>query len=85
MRIYIFGFKETQTNKQTKIPLANLFVQIFFFPLQTIEDRALCKLGLKNSIKLIIFFCGRPSEDCFRHPHFRKQEYYFFFAKIGNI
>ena len=23
------------------------------------------------------FFCGRPGEDFFRHPHFWKQEYFF--------
>ena len=27
-------------------------------------------------------FCGRPGEDFFRHPHFRKQEYYFFGLKF---
>ena len=62
------------------------------FPHQKIKDRALCfstkkallqqsfkcKLYLKNSVKLInFFFCGRPDEDFFRHPHFRKQEYCF--------
>ena len=25
-------------------------------------------------------FCGRPGEYLFRHPHFRKQEYYFFWC-----
>ena len=29
-------------------------------------------------MKLIYFFCGCPVENVFRHPHFRKQEYYFF-------
>ena len=37
--------------------------------------------------------CGRPREDFSRHPHFRKQEYYFFglrtvlfqnFKDVGN-
>ena len=38
------------------------------------------KSYLKNSIKLMrIFFCCRLGEDFFRHPHFKKREYYSFF------
>ena len=29
-------------------------------------------------ILFFFFFCGRPGENFFCHPHFRKQEYYFF-------
>ena len=49
------------------------------------------KLYLKNLIILMIFFffsfffaAARPGEDFFRHLHFRKQEYYFFWPKLLN-
>ena len=63
------------THTQTKqFPLANLFLRICVFSLQTIKDRALCfstkksavrvvfkcKLYSKYSIKLIFFFFLRP-------------------------
>ena len=84
--IYIFvSKKHTQTKK---FPLANLFVGIYVFSLETIKDWALCcstkkcavrivfkcKLYLTNSIKLI-------TKNFFRHPHFRKQEFYFFWPE----
>ena len=47
MRIYTFCFKKTQTKK---FPLANLFVRIYFFSLQTIRER---KVPKKSSVKVL--------------------------------
>ena len=93
MRIYIFCFKKyTLTNIST----SNIIrTNLRFFSFQTTKDRALCfstkkkavrvvfmrKLCLKSSI-ILIFFCGRPGEDFFRHQHFRIEEYYFFLPCI---
>ena len=32
-------------------------------------------------------FCGRPGEEFFRHPHFRRQEYFFVccFGIVGDV
>ena len=66
MRIYIFCFRKT--HRQTKkFPVANLFVRIYVFSLQTIKDRALCFSTKKSAVRVV-----------FRHSHSRKQEYYFF-------
>ena len=95
--IFFISIKPTQTKK---FPLANLLERIYVFSLQKIKDGALCfstkkstvrvvfkyKRYLKNSVKLIkSFFCVRPGEDLFHHPHFRKQEYYFFLALVKHF
>ena len=77
-----FCFKKIRTQTK-KFPLANLFVRIYVFlslPLFFNQEKCYqsssfkCKRYLKNSIKLIKKnLCGRPGEDIFRHPHFRKQ------------
>ena len=73
MRIYIFCFKKT--HRQTKkFPVANLFVRIYVFSLQTIKDRALCFSTKKSTVRVV-----------FRHSHSRKQEYYFFGSTFLNI
>ena len=87
MRIYIFCFKKTRIQTKqisiSKFIRANLrlfkpFTSFFLFKTSAVTVVFNCKLYLKNSIKLIIFFfCSRPGEDFFRHLHFRKQEYYF--------
>ena len=91
MRIYIFCFKKTHTYKQKISSFKFIGTNLRFFPSNNkrrlfvfqkrkvlLEQLFKCKLCLKNSIKLIFFFCGRPGEHFFRHLHFRKQEYYFF-------
>ena len=94
MRIYIFCFKKTQT-KTKKISLANLFIRIYIFSLQTIKDRAICfsvkksavrvaffkcKLYLKNSIKLIIFFLLSHRWRFISSPEFPETRVLFFLA-----
>ena len=93
MRMYIFCFKKNTRKKSfhqqiysyeftffslQKIKDRRLFV--FQQRKVLLQQFFKCKRYLKNSIKLIkiIFFCGHLGEDFFRHPHFRKQEYYFF-------
>ena len=88
--IYFLFQKNTHTNKKistSKFNRTNLcfFPSLVFQPRKVLLEYLLkCKLHLKKSIKLIIFFFyGHPGEDFFRHPHFRKQEYYFFWTSLN--
>ena len=51
MRIYIFYFKKYIQTKN--FPLANLFVRIYVFFLQTIKYRALCFSTKKSAIRVV--------------------------------
>ena len=63
IRIYILNFKKQQTNKQKQ------------------ESKKQKKLKKKTEFLRKIDKkkkkCGRRVEDFSRHPHFRKQEYFF--------
>ena len=93
----IFFVSKTHTHTQTKkISTSKFICKNLRFSLQKIREKDLCFSTkksavrvvfkckqLKNSIKLTKkFFCSHPSEDFFRHPHFRKQEYNFFLALL---
>ena len=66
-----FLFQKTHTKKK-KISASKFSrTNLRFFPFVFQQRKVLlkCKLYLKNSIKLIYFFCGRPNEDFFHHLH----------------
>ena len=63
IRIYIFNFKKQQTNKQKK--------QESKKAKETREEKIYPKNWLKK------WLCGRPGEDFSCHPHFWKQEFFF--------
>ena len=52
----IFFVSKTHTHKQTKFPLANLFVRIYVFSLQKIRDRGLCFSTKKSAVR-VVFKC----------------------------
>ena len=53
MRIYIFCFKKTFTQIK-KFPLANLFVRIYDFFLQTIKSRTLCFSAKESAVRVVL-------------------------------
>ena len=93
--IFFFCFKKTH-KKTKEIPLARIYSYEFtFFFFQTIKDRALCfstkkvllgrvvlkcKLCLKNSIKLIIFFFAAARVKIISSPAFPETRVLFFLA-----
>ena len=93
--IFFFCFKKTH-KKTKEIPLARIYSYEFtFFFFQTIKDRALCfstkkvllgrvvlkcKLCLKNSIKLIIFFFAAARVKIISPPAFPETRVLFFLA-----
>ena len=95
MRTYFF-FVSKKHKKAKEIPLARIYSYEFtFFFFQTIKDRALCfstkkvllgrvvlkcKLCLKNSIKLIIFFFAAARVKIISSPAFPETRVLFFLA-----
>ena len=81
--------KINSQNRQKKFTSKFIRTNLRFSPLNNSFNKEKCfqssflsvNFNQKNSTKLIKnFFCRRPSEDLFLHPHFRKQECYFFLA-----
>ena len=64
IRIYILNFKKQQTNKQKQESKKQKKLKK--------KTEFLRKIDKKKKKK-----CGRRVEDFSRHPHFRKQEYFF--------
>ena len=64
IRIYILNFKKQQTNKRKQESKKQKKLKK--------KREFLRKIDKKKKKK-----CSRPVEDFSRHPHFRKEEYFF--------
>ena len=50
---YIFFVSKKHTKKQKKVPIVNLFVQIYVFSLQRIQNRDVCFSAKKSSVRVV--------------------------------